>query len=260
LGRLDGKVAVIIGGTAGIGEASSKLFVKEGAKVMVAGRNSNRGEALEKELKKNGDAIYHQADASKADQVRSLIQDCTARYGGLDVLFNNAGVEGNIQTLVDTPEEAWDEIIAVNLKSVYLACHYAIPEMIKNKGGSIINTSSIYGGVVSGTHYSAYCASKGGIVGLTKELAVEVAQNNIRVNCITPGWIQTPMNQRELAFWGPYTKQSPEQILETFHKLQPIGRMGTADEIAYMALFLASDESSFATGSCFVVDGGYTAQ
>ncbi len=251
---------MITGGTAGIGGASAKLFVKEGAKVMIAGRNPERGKALEKELRMSGDATYHQTDASKSDQVRSLIQDCVNRYRRLDVLFNNAGIEGNIQTLVDTPEEAWDEVIAVNLKSVYLGCHFAIPEMIKNKGGSIINTSSIYGGVVSGTHYSAYCAAKGGIVALTKELALEVAQNNIRVNCIAPGWIQTSMNVRELAFWGPYMKQSPEQILETFNKLQPIGRMGTPEEIAYMALFLASDESSFATGSCFTVDGGYTAQ
>jgi NAD(P)-dependent dehydrogenase (short-subunit alcohol dehydrogenase family) len=250
--RLDTKVAIVTGGAGGIGRASSLLFAAEGAKVLVADRDAPGSEAVAEAIRAGGgDAAACTVDVSSAEQVQSMIADAVGRWGRLDVLFNNAGVfaDGD-ESVVSTEEDVWDFTMAVNLKGVFLGCKYGIPAMLESGGGSVINTSSIVAIMGSATSQAAYTASKGGVLALTREIAVEFAKKGIRANAICPGPLNTELIEE--LFSDPHQKQR-----RFIH--MPMGRLGESEEIAQAALFLASDESSFVNGTEFVVDGGMTA-
>jgi NAD(P)-dependent dehydrogenase (short-subunit alcohol dehydrogenase family) len=259
MGKLDGKVAVITGAGSGQGAAAARLFTSEGAAVVVADVNEETGRQVTEELTGAGaQAAFAPCDVSDAAQVQAAINLATSQFGRLDVLYNNAGLwfsaQGNYRPgITDAPsplleENIWDRTINVNLKGTYLGAKYAIPEMRKAGGGSIINVSSIAALRVGRGASDAYTAAKGGIVTITRTLAVEHAQYQIRCNVIYPGAIYTPLA-------GPFT---PEYI-KAVESHVPLGRWGQPEDVAKMALFLACDDSSWITGQGFVVDGGYTA-
>jgi NAD(P)-dependent dehydrogenase (short-subunit alcohol dehydrogenase family) len=252
--KLKNKVALITGAGSGIGRATAILFAKEGAKVVVADIVKEAAEETVKLIKEaGGDAIFAIADVTKASDVQKMIETAMNYYGRLDILVNNAGV--NIMAPIsETSEELWDKIININLKGVFLGCKYAAPVMIKQGGGVIINTASTFA-FVGALNFSAYCASKGGVAAFTRALALELAPYKIRVNCICPGTIETPLVKQ---IWEKSGK--PEEMRESRLKLHPIGRLGKPEDVANAALFLASDDSSFITGTALFVDGGYTAQ
>ncbi len=251
--RLLGKVSIITGGTSGIGQAAAKLFAKEGSKVVIAGRDDKRGKNIVEEINHEGhEAMFVKADVSKSEDVQNLINKTIERWGKVDVLFNNAGIEID-GFVANYNEEDWDKVIDTNLKGAFLCSKYAFRQMIKQgTGGSIINNSSVLG-IVSLPGCSAYSASKSGLIGLTKALALDGAPYKIRVNCLCPGFVLTRLTEQYV------DKKDPQKYLETIGKLHPIGRIGTPEDVAYAALFLASDESSFITGAIIPVDGGITA-
>jgi len=252
MGKIDGKVAIITGASSGIGKATAILFAQEGAKVIVADVADELGEETVKLINEGGGrAIFVHTDVSKAEDVKNLVKTAVDTYGRLDIIFNNAGIEGVSVDTANYPENIFDKVLAVNLKGVWLGIKYAVPELLKNGGGSIINTASV-AGLVGFAGLSAYNATKGGIIQLTKTAALEYAKQNIRVNCIAPGVIETPMVDR-------FLKGQPE-AKAAFVQIEPVGRFGKPEEIAKAALFLASDDSSFVTGTVLVVDGGLTAQ
>jgi NAD(P)-dependent dehydrogenase (short-subunit alcohol dehydrogenase family) len=251
--RLLNKVALITGGTSGIGEATALLFAKEGAKIAITGRNQKRGHAVtEQILKDGGEAIFVRTDVRKADECRRVVAETVGAFKRLDILFNNAGIFYP-HTVLDCTEEEWDLQIDVNLKGTFLMSKFALPGMIEQGRGVIINNSSGWG-IVGGDAAAAYCASKGGVVLLTKAMAIDHGRQGIRVNCICPGDVDTPMLPEDARMRG----QKWEDYLAGCSK-RPLGRIGTVDEIAKAALFLASDDSSFMTGATLVVDGGGTA-
>jgi NAD(P)-dependent dehydrogenase (short-subunit alcohol dehydrogenase family) len=248
--HLQNRVALITGAGSGIGRASAVLFAQEGAKVVVADFVRQSGLETVAMIKKNGgEAVFVEADVSKVMDAERMVNTAVETYGKLDILFNNAGI--NLEkTVTETSEEEWDRVLNINLKGVFLCSKYAIPEMIRNGGGVIINTASIRG-LVGQYHESAYCASKGGIVLLTKAMAIDYGPSNIRVNCICPGVIETPMH---LAFLA--TLADPKREEQEMLKKIPLGRMGQPEDVAKVALFLASDESAYLTGLTIPVDGG----
>jgi NAD(P)-dependent dehydrogenase (short-subunit alcohol dehydrogenase family) len=248
--RLKNKVVVITGVASGIGKATAELFAREGAIVIGADINPGKGREVINKIQETGkEAIFVHADVSKIGDVSDLFEAAPVKKR-VDVLFNNAGIE-LVKPLVETTEEEWDNTLKVNLKSVYLCCKHVIPIMIRQGGGSIINNASVAGLV--GSFSSPYSASKGGIIALSKALAIELASDNIRVNCITPGAIETPMLERVIEKQG-----DPVQIRRERMKGYPMGRFGSPEEIAHTVLFLASDESSFITGSVVTIDGGFS--
>ncbi len=251
MGRLAGKVAVITGAASGIGRATALLFAAEGAKVVAADWDEQKGASVVDEVRRaGGDATFVKADVSSTDDIRRMIDAAVESYGRLDVLFNNAGVEGETAPTADCSVENWDRVIDINLKSVFLGMKYAIPAMLKNGGGAIINNASV-AGMVGFPGIPAYCASKGGVIQLTKTAAIEYARQNIRVNAICPGVIATPMIERVIG--GSAERQQAIEATE------PIGRFGKPEEVARLALFLASDDASFCTGAPFIIDGGFVA-
>jgi NAD(P)-dependent dehydrogenase (short-subunit alcohol dehydrogenase family) len=252
--RLHGKVAVITGASSGIGRATALLFSTEGAKVVVSDIDSDGGNETVRMIgDRNGDAFFVQADVSRGEDVRKMIGKTVEQYGKLDILFNNAGI-GCAGTVVDIPEEKWDRTIEVNLKSVFLACKYAIPFMMKQGGGSIINAASV-NGLFGFYNEAAYDASKGGVVLLTRATALDFGSRNIRVNCICPGVVETSMTRNWIE-----SSPNPEEFRRELVGLHPgLNRLITPDEVAHVALFLASDESSGITGAAYTVDGGYSA-
>jgi NAD(P)-dependent dehydrogenase (short-subunit alcohol dehydrogenase family) len=251
--RLKDKVALITGGTSGIGEATALLFSKEGAKVAITGRNQQRGEAVVRQIKQQGgDATFIRADVSLAADCRRAVDETVRAFGRLDILFNNAGVFYP-QTALECSEQQWDEQINVNLKGTFLMSKFALPSMIAQGQGVIINNSSGWG-LVGGDHAVAYCASKGGVVLMTKAMAIDHGRQGIRVNCICPGDVETPMLPADAKMRG----LSWDKYLQDCNN-RPMGRIGSPDEIAKAVLFLASDDSSFMTGAALVVDGGGTA-
>ena len=252
--RLEHKVAIITGAGSGIGRAAALLFAAEGAKVVVADiSNEAGGESVRQVRAQGGDAVWVQTDVCDAGQVERLVEETVARFGKLDVLYNNAGINLHA-TVTETREADWDRIMDVNVKSVYLTCHFAIPEMIRNGGGSIINTASA-AAIVGLKSLCAYTASKAAVLGLTRNLAIDYAARNIRVNALCPGVTATEMTLRIIE-----SEPDPVAARKRYDQGRLLGRMADPQEIARAALFLASDESSFMTGAPLVVDGGYTAE
>src|SRR2546427_7581226 len=251
--RLQDKVALITGGSSGIGEATASLFAKEGAKIAITGRNETRGNAVTEQITKNGGhAVFITSDVRKSSDCQLAVDEILRAFGRLDILFNNAGVFYPHNAL-DGSEEEWDEQIDINLKGTFLMSKYALPHMIKQGSGVIINNSSGWG-IVGGDKAVAYCASKGGVVLLTKAMAIDHGRQGIRVNCICPGDEDTPMLPEDARLrgldWKTYLAGCENR---------PLGRIGAVDEIAKAVLLLASDDSSFMTGAALVVDGGGTA-
>lgn len=246
MGKLDGKVAIVTGAASGIGAATARLFAEEGAKVVVADWHDD-GEKVAAEI---GDAAaFVKVDVSQQDQVEAMVKTAVDRFGRLDIIFNNAGVEGEQAFTADCSLENWDRVIGINLTGTFLGMKYAIPEMLKNGGGVIVNNASV-AGLVGFPGIPAYAASKGGVVLMTKTVALEYAKQGIRANAICPGVISTPMVERFTA---------SEEARKALEASEPMGRFGQPEEVARLALFLASDDSSFCTGAPFVVDGGMTA-
>ena len=252
MARLEGKVAVITGAGSGIGRVAAMLFADEGAKVVVADVVADHAESVTDEiLAAGGSATAVTVDVSNESQVDAMVASAVDAYGGLQVLFNNAGIfpddDGGV---LDTPPETWQRVMEVNLKGVWLGCRAAVPAMLASGGGSIINVASFVALMGAATAQIAYTASKGGVLAMTRELAVEYARQGIRANSLCPGPIETPLLAELLA--------DPERRQRRLVHI-PIGRFGRPEEIAKAALFLASDDASFITGSALVVDGGITA-
>jgi len=248
--RLDGRVALITGGNSGIGKATAVLFAHEGAGIAITGRDEGRGRQVVLEIERDGGrAIFVRADVRVAKDCRRSVAETVDAFGRLDVLFNNAGVYV-ANDAVDCTEEEWDLQVDISLKGTFLMCKYALPVMIAQGGGSIVNNSSGWG-LVGGDRAVAYCAAKGGVVVMTKAMAIDHGPQGIRVNCVCPGDTVTPMEQEDARHrgmsWEDYVASASDR---------PLGRMGLPEEVARAVLFLASDESSFVTGAVLAVDGG----
>lgn len=249
-GRLDGKCALITGGNVGIGRASAILLASEGARVAITGRNEERGHEVVREIDEaGGDTTFLVCDVRLADQCRTAVDETLERYGRIDVLFNNAGVYFP-RTVPECSENEWDLTIDTSLKGAFLMSKYVLPSMIERGSGVIIHCSSGWG-IQGGDRAAAYCAAKGGLVVMTKAMAIDHGPQGIRVNCICPGDVDTPMlpddaRQRGIS-WESYLEGASDR---------PLGRIGTAEEIARAVLFLSTDDSSFMTGAALVIDGG----
>ena len=250
--RLKDKVAIITGGGSGMGRATSVLFAREGAKVAVVDINAAGAEDTVRRITSaGGQAIAIRADVSNSEDASSMVSGAVAKFGGLDIIFNNAGIEGEGRFTAEVIEEQFDRVIAINLRGVWLGMKYALPELIKRGGGSIISTASI-AGIIALRGSVAYSAAKAGVIGMTRVVAAEYGRYNIRANCICPGFIHTEMADR-IAGGRPYTE-------EQTHRLSLFHRFGEPEEIAQAALFLASDESKFVTAQPLVVDGGWASK
>ncbi len=249
--ELKGKVSLITGGTSGIGRDAAVLFAKAGSQVVVAGRREVEGqETIELLRAAGGDGLFVKADVSKAADVEMLVQKTVEKFGRLDVAFNNAGIEGNWVPIVDQPEEDWDRTIDINLKGVWLCLKYEIRQMLKQGGGgAIVNMSSV-AGLIGSAGAATYCASKHGVIGLTKAAALETAQSGIRINAVCPAVIETAMADR--AFADP-------QVNKFVLSLHALGRFGKPGEIADAVLWMCSEHASFMTGQYIVLDGGMLA-
>lgn len=252
--RLASKVSVITGAGSGIGRAAALLFAREGAKVVAADiKFPAVEETVEMIRKADGEAEAVEVDVSSATSIQRMFQEALEAYGRLDVLVNNAGY-GFAGTVEETDEADWDRLMAVNLKGVYLGCKYAVPIMRRQGHGVIINTASVVA-MVGIENRAAYCASKGGVAALTRALAVDHVRDGIRVNCVAPGTVDTPY------FAEIFAKSlAPAALRKELEARQLMGRLARPEEIAYAMLYLASEESSFVTGSMLVVDGGMTAR
>ena len=251
-GLVQGKIALVTGGGSGIGRATALKLAKEGAKVMIADYMPEGGERTVRMIEEaGGEAGFVAADVSVTKQVEAMVAKTVKTYGRIDCAFNNAGIEGRMANTVECTEETWDRTIAINLKGVWLCMKYEIPQMLKQGGGTIVNTASI-AGLVGFEGLSAYNASKGGVVQLTRTAALEFATKNIRVNCVCPGVIRTPMVERLLD-----NRSFTEDQLNAG---EPVGRMGKPEEIAEGVLWLLSDASSFVTGHPLVIDGAWVAR
>ncbi|MFL6009889.1 MAG: 3-oxoacyl-ACP reductase [Rubrobacteraceae bacterium] len=244
-GRLEGKVAVITGGASGIGRETAKRFAEEGARVCVGDLADEPGKETAAEI----DGLYIHADVTNPEDVQGMYREASERFGGLDVLFNNAGISPpDDDSILETEFEAWQRVQDVNLKSVFLCCKYGIPYLLERGGGSIINTASFVAVMGAAASQISYTASKGGVLAMSRELGVQFARQGVRVNALCPGPVNTPLLQELFA-------KDPEKAERRLVHL-PMGRFAEATEIANGALFLASDESSYVTASTFLVDGG----
>ncbi len=246
----ENKVAIITGGSFGIGRAAAIAFAARGAKVVIADWIED-GETLTVIKSNGGEAIFVKCDVSKDADVKNMVNKAVSQFGRLDIAFNNAGVEGLSAPTHECSEENWDKTIGINLKGVWLCLKYEIMQMLKNGGGAIVNNASI-AGLVGFINIPAYVASKHGIIGLTKNAALEYAKSKIRVNVVCPGVIKTSMIDR-------FTGKSKE-VEKQFESMEPVGRLGQPEEVAEAVIWLCSDASSFITGDAIPVDGGWTAQ
>jgi NAD(P)-dependent dehydrogenase (short-subunit alcohol dehydrogenase family) len=252
--KLKGKVAVVTGGSIGIGAAIGRLFAHEGARVALISRNAATGEKTCQGIRsQGGDCKFYVADVSEADQVARVAAQILKDYPKVDILVNNAGIwkPGRV---VDMDEETWDSVLDTNLKGMFLVSKHFLPGMMERKAGVVINVSSV-AGLVGSRDASAYAASKGGIINLTRSMALDFAPFNIRVNCLAPGMTDTAQGDTVVAFYKPDRDPTEEK-----RNWQPLRRVGTADDVAKAALYMASEDSEFMTGSIQVLDGGLTAQ
>jgi len=250
-GRLEGRTALITGAGSGIGRQAAELFAAEGARVVVADRDAQAGQETTSAIEQAGGiACAVEVDVAVAAQVEAAVAEAERVYGALHVLFNNAGIfpDGDASP-VDTDEEVWDRVMAVNLKGVFLGCKYGIPALLRAGGGSIVNTASFVAVMGAATSQIAYTASKGGVLAMTREIAVEYARQGLRANALCPGPVDTPLLQELLA--DPAAKA--RRLVHV-----PMGRLARASEIARAALFLASDDASYVNGTTFLVDGAIT--
>jgi NAD(P)-dependent dehydrogenase (short-subunit alcohol dehydrogenase family) len=250
--KLKDKVALITGAGSGLGRATSLLFAKEGAKVAAVDINQEAAARTAARINaEGGAAIAIRADVSKSDDARAMVDGAVAKFGGLDIIYNNAGIEGEGGFMANVTEEQFDRVIAINLRGVWLGMKYALPQLVKRGGGVVISTASVAGivGIKGGT---AYCAAKAGVIAMTRVAALEYGRYNIRVNCICPGFIHTEMADRGAG---------PEGLSPNFVKRSSVfGRLGRPEEIAHTALFLVSDDCPFASGAPFIIDGGWSAR
>lgn len=251
-GQLEGKIALITGGSAGIGRATAQIFAREGAKVVVADVGVEGGEETVRLITAaGGEAIFVKTDVSNSAEVEALIKQTVETYGRLDCAFNNAAIEGDLQPTSDYDETMWDRVLSINLKGVWLCMRAEIRQMLSQGGGAIVNTASVVG-LVGLQGMSAYVAAKHGVVGLTKTAALEYAKQRIRVNAVCPGGVDTPMLKR---LFGE-NPQAAEAVVAT----EPIGRLAQPTEIGEAVVWLCSDAASFVTGLPMAVDGGWVAQ
>jgi NAD(P)-dependent dehydrogenase (short-subunit alcohol dehydrogenase family) len=248
---LRGKVAIVTGGTSGIGRETAGLFAKAGAKVAVAGRREVEGkETIDMVRSAGGDALFVKTDVSRAAEVQALVRKTVEKFGRLDIAFNNAGIEGTWMPIAEQSEEDWDRTIAINLKGVWLCLKYEIQQMLKQGGGgAIVNMSSI-SGLIGFAGSATYGASKHGVMGLTKSAALETARNGIRINAVCPAAVETPMGER--LFGDPEFKKYAL-------KFYPLGRFGEPKEVAEAVVWMCSSRASFMTGQSLVLDGGFLA-
>lgn len=248
---IEGKVALVTGGSSGIGKATALAFAREGASVIIASRNAAKGEEVVSEIQKaGGKAAFVKTDVTRSNDVKDLVDGIVRTHDRLDIAFNNAGIAGKLDATADCTEEDWDISMNVNLRSVFLCMKYELKQMVKQGSGSIVNTASA-AGLVALPGAVAYNVAKFGTVGLTKTAAIDYVKNNIRVNCVCPSFVKTPITDALVA-------EYPAMIQKMF-PYQPIGRLGEPDEIANAVVWLASDQASFVTGTAFSVDGGYVA-
>ncbi len=249
--RLNGKTSIITGGASGIGEATVRRFVAEGAKVLIADRNLAAAEALARQL--GGGVAAIECDVRKEASAVAVAERAMSLWGQIDVLVNNAGSELN-RTYNDTTSDEWDMVLETDLKGPWLLCKHIVPHMVKRGSGSVVNVSSL-NGLVGFPLSTAYGSAKGGLVVFTRDMAIELAKSGVRFNCVCPGVIQTPMMER-------WTKLMPDQqeAQAMLRGVMPIGRMGRSEEVAGAILFFASDDSTLCQGSVLAVDGGFTAQ
>jgi len=247
MARLEGKVALITGGAAGIGRETALKFAEEGAKVVIADINEDDGNKVVDEIKQvNGNALFLKHDVTSEDDWKSVVSEVVNKFNQIDILFNNAGIY-IIKPIIETDVETWDKLMNINVKGVFLGMKHVLPEMEKNQSGSIINASSLAGLMGSANHV-LYGASKGAVRVMTKDAAAEYSQKGIRINSIHPGYITTGM--------ADYAEEATQSSKEELSSMFPLGRMGDPKEVTNLVLFLPSDESSFSTGAEFVIDGG----
>jgi NAD(P)-dependent dehydrogenase (short-subunit alcohol dehydrogenase family) len=253
MGLLDGRVAIVTGGASGIGARSVRLFAEHGARIVIGDMQEELGQSVARELGKHG--VFQKTEVSREDDVRALVARAEKEFGRLDVMFNNAGFGGALGPISETPVDEFDITFAVLVRGVFLGMKHAAPLLVR-QGGSIISTASV-AGIVAGYSPHAYAAAKAAVIQLTKSVALELAPQNVRVNCICPGFIATPLALNTVGRQA--TAKDLERAQATMTGAQPIQRPGDPDDIAQMALFLASEHSSFVTGQAMVVDGGFIA-
>ena len=252
--RFSERVAVVTGAATGIGQAVALAFAREGANVVLADVNVEGTMATLREIENGGgSAISVIADVSKGEDARRIASDAVASYGGINYLVSSAGIQ-TYGTVVDTDEDTWDRTIAVNLKGVYLAAKFCIPEMIKGGGGAVVNVASVQG-LQSQPNVAAYAATKGGVIAMTRTMALDHAKDNVRTNSLCPGSIDTPLLRFAADTYNP---EDPQSAIDEWGKLHALGRVGQPREMAEVALFLVSDAASFMTGATIVADGGLT--
>ena len=256
MGALDGKVAIITGGTSGIGARAAELFVAEGAKVVVAGRRQAEGEALAKQL--GAAAIFARTDVTREADIKALIEQTLVRFGRLDCLFNNAGNPGKLAPIAELDMDHFDTVIATHLRAVVLGMKFAAPAMIRQGSGSIINTGSI-AGLRAGYSAHSYSAAKAAVIHVTRCVAAELGEKGVRVNSISPGAIVTGIFAKGAGLPHAVADRTANELKERFAAFQPLPRAGLPEDIAQAALFLASDAGSFVNGQDLVVDGGVVA-